>query len=237
MSDETQAATIDGIKCDQISTIMGIDKSGVSTILSVGACSDGGPFELPITDTSQLNNRTVCAVGTETGLDQGIIRTSSGGNWNCGATTVAEITSGDSAYVEMTPSFNYNGNNVHLFIGLGYKDTPPVTSTNAQNWMQWAAYCWAGTSVGAFESGTLVNGTSGGGPNWTAGRSFRVAVDSNVVTIKYSDDGWGSSTTNYTFGTAVDIAGNSNLIAGFALYYAGTHPIENPKIYGNLINV
>ena len=69
-----------------------------------------------------------------------------------------------------------------------------------------------------------------------ANRSWRVEVNSNTVTIKYSDDGWATSTTNYTFSTAVDIGTNGNLQAGFALYWAAVHPIENPKIYGELIN-
>lgn len=194
-----------------------------------------GPREYIIDSTADLANRTVCEIGTETGLDQGIIRTASGGNWGSGATSLGEITSGITAYVQMTPSFSYVGNNVHWMMGLGYKDTPPDTSTVPNyEWMQWALYCWAGTSAAAYVSGTKVNGSAAGGPNFIADRSWRVEVNSNVVAIKYSDDSWASSTTNYTFTPQVDIAGNSNLVAGFSLYYAGVHPIENPIIYGDI---
>jgi len=231
----TEAGSIQGIACADLKQVIGVTKASIEIISGVGACA-GGAVLYNIDNTDKLQYRTVCEVGTESGLDQGIIRTLSGGNWNCGAATVAEITSGDSAYIEMTPSFNLNGNNVHFMFGLGYVDTPPSTSTNAYAWMQWAVYCWAGTAAAAFESGVLKAGSGGAGPTWSADRAWRVGVDSNTVTIKYSDDSWGSSTTFHTFGTAVDIASNSNLVAGFSLYYAGTHPIENPKIYGALTN-
>jgi len=163
--------------------------------------------------------------------------------WNTRCHTVAEISYADHAYIEVTPTVMSGPNNDihHWIFGFGYKDDY-AAGTYGFEWMGWAVYCWAGGPIadrGAGGAQELANPT---GPTdatkaWMdANRSLRIEIIDNTAYLKYSDDDWVTESTFHTFDNAVDIGGNSNLVAGFSMHNGENNNgiMENIKMYGRL---
>jgi len=133
-------------------------------------------------------------------------------------------------------------NDIHHWIfGFGYKDDY-AAGTYGFEWMDWAVYCWAGGPIadrGAGGAQELTNPTSTTDDTkaWMdANRSLRIEIIDNTAYLKYSDDDWVTESTFHTFETAVDIGGNSNLVAGFSMHNGENNNgiMENIKMYGRL---
>ncbi len=187
----------------------------------------GGAEEYAIDSTAKLAHTDSLAYGSVDGppnpVRTGIIKTTLAptGTWNDGGggCTVAQITDGADAYVELTPvTLTMATGYPYFMFGLGYAaDAAAGTSANPNYaWIDWAMYSVGGTNTRVYENGVLKWG--GGGYSWALNRTWRVQVTGNTVTYAYSDDGFATpGTVLYTSGTAVDIPGNSNLVGAFAI--------------------
>jgi len=162
--------------------------------------------------------------------------------WGTRCHTVAEIGYADHAYIEVTPTVMGTSptDAHHWMFGFGYKDDY-AAGTYGFEWMGWAVYCWGGGPIADRADGgqELANPTTTSDTTkaWmAANRSLRIEIIDNTAYLKYSDDDWVTESTFHTFDNAVDIGGNSNLVAGFAIHNgAGNQGIlENIKMYGRL---
>ena len=167
--------------------------------------------------------------------------------WGTQCHSVAEIACADRAYIECTPTVMSTSptDAYHWMMGFGYSGSYAAGPTYDFEWMRWDVYCWGGGAIAAQSPGgtTLVDGS--GHPNayndttlaqMASGRSLRLEIIDSTVYLKYSDDSWSTETTFWTFPEKVDIAGNSNLVAGFAIHKGSGNDgvIENIKMYGRL---
>tara|TARA_Y100000310_G_scaffold169757_1_gene169966 strand:- start:921 stop:2726 length:1806 start_codon:yes stop_codon:yes gene_type:complete len=167
--------------------------------------------------------------------------------WGTQCHSVAEIACADRAYIECTPTVMSTSPSdaYHWMMGFGYSGSYAAGPTYDFEWMRWDVYCWGGGAIAAQSPGgtTLVDG-SGHPSAWNdttlaqmaVGRSLRLEIIDSTVYVKYSDDSWSTETTFWTFPEKVDIAGNSNLVAGFAIHKGSGNDgvIENIKMYGRL---
>jgi len=173
-----------------------------------------------------------------------------GTGWNAAARSTAEITDDTFAYVQWKLDVaNPSSGQWNLMVGLGYVDDDNADSTTPYDWCTWQWWLHSGgTQIynGPDDSvpytDWTVNWRSGGGPTSPgqppSNRTCRIEVNSGTVTFVYSDDGGASWTTVWTDAVAVDIAGNSNLVASVSFNSAHGFQAtpENLKIYGNLVN-
>ncbi len=162
--------------------------------------------------------------------------------WDTRCHTVAEIGYADHAYIEVTPTvMGTTPTDAHHWIfGFGYKDDY-AAGTYGFEWMGWAVYCWGGGPIADRADGgqelTNPTGISDTTKAWmAANRSLRIEIIDNTAYLKYSDDDWATESTFHTFENAVDISGNSNLVAGFAVHNGNSNQgiLENIKMYGRL---
>ena len=203
-----------------------------------------GPYEITLDSSDQYtdyNNTTFDTIGDRTGL----YKDAGGIAWNGGAITTAQITTGETeagqdlaAYLEYKPSVTGQSQNPgwYFMLGFGYVDDAATDAGFA--WIDWALYC-NNASTAVYESGA--SKYAGASVYWTDERTWRVEVDNDEVTYKYSDNDGGSWTTIYTSLTAVDVGANSNLVGGFAFYSpegaSNTAILEDVKLFGALTNV
>jgi hypothetical protein len=176
----------------------------------------------------------------------GIRKDGLGTGWNAAARSIAEITDDTFAYVQWKLDIaNPDSGQWNLMVGLGYVGDDNADSTTPYDWCTWQWWLHAGgTQIYNGRTDSVpytdwaLNWRSGGGPNAASNRLCRIEVNSGTVTFVYSDDGGASWTTVWTDAVAVDIAGNSNLVASVSFNSAHGFQAtpENLKIYGNLVN-
>ena len=232
-------------------TITVYDHEGESAGTLTATFTYSGRVEINLTEAADIDNATGLVFGTGGvgGALEGLKRSSSGGVWGTRCHSVREVTSSDHAYIEVTPTVmstsSPHTDAHHWMVGFGYVDDF-AAGTYGFEWMTWNVYCWGGGPIAAQSPGGTTLTDGGGHPSgdgdttlaqMAADRSLRIYIEDDDVTLRYSDDDWETETTFWTFAEAADIAGNSNLVAGFAIHDgSGSNVgiIEGIKLFGLL---
>ena len=156
----------------------------------------------------------------------GITTDQSVASYNTVASSVASITNGDAAYLEV--SAPPSGDSYSTLFGLGYaSDLPPAGNTGYLS-MRWGYYrLSSGGYAWKFGSSYGWKGPASGGLYYD--RKMRMVVTNNVVTLQWADDPYSSWTTFYTYPDEVDISTNGSLYAVVSCYGAAADAYLGPQ--------
>ena len=230
--------------------------SPVSLTMAITASSDTtGSYDITATNTDgllyTLTDGVVITSGEEISLDAigdfdevvnqsmvgtGIRSTGADWAWSNGSISTAQITTGVEAYVEIKVPYAADANKI-AFFGLGYLDEVDTSTSTVYAWPRWNIYGNAVTNVSVYATGTLLQSFTE--EEFTLNSTWRVYVLNNVVSARVKYSGEDDFETMYTWAEEVDIASNSNLVAGFTFgsrYSSYGNYFDTIKLYGVLTN-
>jgi len=156
----------------------------------------------------------------------GITTNQSVASYNTVASSVASITNGDAAYLEV--SAPPSGDSQTTLFGLGYaSDLPPAGNTGYLS-MRWG-YVRLSSGGYAWKFGSSYGWKAPASGGLYYDRKMRMVVTDNVVTLQWADDPYSSWTTFYTYPDEVDISASGSLYAVVSCYAAAASGYLGPQ--------